>query len=250
MRATQDNKHQYLTTNSTNQTRRRTCRTPGAASFPNTKLSSASLARLSYACALRRQVKLGVARHRLRIGGLILSLLSVLYGRRRYLAHRQLAAQVPALVDRVLDRLAAQKELAFESGADGESEDPFLFLPNLRDDVLRSMHSLADRERLWRRVRAVVEQNSNVRTGQREGRNGEVGRAWEWIGPSRLGGLGGAGAGEGGVASARRGRRSVIGRVSWGDSGSEAVDDGKIVGAEEKRRVVQHRKWEEARPIY
>ncbi|GAB1311131.1 inner nuclear membrane protein enriched at [Madurella fahalii] len=212
--------------------------TPGTPSFPNTKLSSTSLARLSYTCALRRSVKLGVARHRISIGGLIFSLLSLLYGRKRYLANRALAAQVPALVDQVLDRLATQKEVAFEDGDD----DAFLFLPNLRDDVLRSMHSLADRERLWQRVRAVVEQNSNVRRGQREGRNGEVGTAWEWIGPSRLGASG--------EDTARR-RRS--GRVSWGVPGaSEAGDDGAAEDqmADRKRRVVQLRKWEEARPIY
>jgi hypothetical protein len=177
-----------------------------------------------------------VARHRVSIGGLILSLLSLLYGRRRYYHNRALAAQIPALVDEVLDRLANQKEVAFETG----DEDAFLFLPNLRDDVLRSLHSLSDRERLWQRVRAVVEQNSNVRTGQREGRNGEVGRAWEWIGPSRLG------AGEG---SSHRRRKS--GRVSWGPDVKGEIEEAPRKPASEtlERRAV-HRKWEEGRPIY
>lgn len=220
----------------TNQTRRRTSRTGGASAFPTTKLSSTSLARLSYTCALQRSVKLGVARHRLSIGGLILSLLSILYGRRRFMHNRALSAKIPALVDEVLERLASQKEIAFEAG----DEDAFLFLPNLRDDVLRSLHSLSDRERLWHRVRAVVEQNSNVRTGQREGRNGEVGRAWEWIGPSRLG------AGDG---SASRRRKSV--RVSWGpDVKGELGDSSSNPGSEALERKAIHRKWEEGRPIY
>ncbi|KAK4242343.1 hypothetical protein C8A03DRAFT_11426 [Achaetomium macrosporum] len=210
--------------------------TGGTAAFPTTKISSTSLARLSYPCALRRSVKLGVARHRVSIGGLIFSLLSILYGRRRYVHNRALAAQIPALVDEVLDRLANQKEVAFEAG----DEDAFLFLPNLRDDVLRSMHSLSDRERLWQRVRAVVEQNSNVRTGQREGRNGEVGRAWEWIGPSRLG------AGDG---SSHRRRKS--GRVSWGpDVRAEVEDSSSKPASETLERKAVHRKWEEGRPIY
>ena len=221
----------------TNQTRRRTHRTGGASAFPSTKISSTSLARLSYTCALQRSVKLGVARHRLSIGGLIFSLLSVLYGRRRFLHNRALAAKIPALVDEVLERLATQKEGAFDAG----DEDAFLFLPNLRDDVLRAMHSLSDRERLWQRVRAVVEQNSNVRTGQREGRNGEVGRAWEWIGPSRL-----APAADGSVA-----RRRKSTRVSWGpDVKGEAEEPSNQLATDGPERKPVHRKWQEGRPIY
>ncbi|KAK4681981.1 inner nuclear membrane protein enriched at telomere/subtelomere region [Podospora pseudoanserina] len=202
--------------------------TGSAGGFPTTSLSSTSLAGLPLTCAIQRSAKLGLARHRLSIGGLIMSLLSILYGRRRFQKNRALAARVPALVDVVLDRLANQKELAFED----EKEDAFLFLPNLRDDLLRSMHSLADRERLWTRVRALVEQNANVRTGQRESHNGEVGRAWEWIGPSRI---------ANGEGSARRsGRKSM--RVSW----SPGVKD------KDEQEVVPHRKWEEGpgRPIY
>lgn len=143
----------------------------------------------------------------------------MLYGRSRYLAERATAAQIPALVDLVLDRLSKQKEMGEE-----DIDDPWLFLPNLRDDVLRSIHSLSARERIWQRVRTVVEQNSNVRTSQREGRNGEVGRAWEWIGPM---------AGDG----ARR-RRS--GRVSFGVREEETP--------EAKDRA--HSRWQESRPIY
>ncbi|KAK0703796.1 Man1-Src1p-C-terminal domain-containing protein [Lasiosphaeria miniovina] len=216
--------------------------TGGATYFPNARLSSTSLARLSYTCAIQRSVKLGVARHRLGIAGLIGLLLLSWYVRSSYRSYRAVSAQVPALVNQVLDRLAAQKEMAFEDGND----DAFLFLPNLRDDVLRSMHSLAERDRIWQRVRAVVEQNSNVRTGQREGHNGEVGRAWEWIGPSRL-----VAGGEG--ASGSRRRKSA--RVSWGpDVKGEIEDSGlsssKLLfeGADKKPETL--RKWEESRPIY
>ncbi|KAL1842550.1 hypothetical protein VTJ49DRAFT_3356 [Mycothermus thermophilus] len=209
---------------------------PGAGSFPATKLSSTSLARLPYACAVRRSVKLGLARHRLSIGGVILAVLLVAQARRRFLRNRAIAAQVPALVDEVLERLAAQKELAFDSAGD---DDAFLFLPNLRDDVLRHLHSVAERERIWQRVRAVVEQNSNVRTGQREGRNGEVGRAWEWIGPSR------GAIGDGSVR-----RRS--GRVSWGVGVKGEVDDVVSSVSDAPGRRAVHKKWEEGagRPVY
>lgn len=145
----------------------------------------------------------------------------MLYGRSRYLRERATAAKIPGLVDLVLDRLSKQKELGEE-----DIDDPWLFLPNLRDDVLRSIHSLSARERLWKRVKAVVEQNSNVRTGQREGRNGEVGRAWEWIGP---------------MASDGASRRKS-GRVSMGSS-IKAEDTPDTRGK-------AFSKWEEGRPIY
>jgi hypothetical protein len=162
--------------------------------------------------------------------------LSAIYARNQYRNHRKTQAQIPGLVNLVLERLAAQKELAFEDGND----DAFLFLPNLRDDVLRATHSLAQRERVWQKVRAVVEQNSNVRTGQRESNNGEVGRAWEWIGPSSIG------PGSAEVSSARR-RKS--GRVSWGPDVKGAIEDEvSTPGGGEKKPVVH--KWEEGRPVY
>ncbi|KAH6659998.1 Man1-Src1p-C-terminal domain-containing protein [Truncatella angustata] len=192
---------------------------------PDTYLSSTSLARIPLTCAVKRSIRLGLARHRLQIGSVILSILSALYGRHRYRSNRAANAQVPALVDVVLDRLANQKQL------EEDEDDPWLFLPNLRDDVLRSVHKLSQREKIWQRVRAVVEQNSNVRTSQREGRSGEVGRAWEWIGPS---------AGD----SARK-RRSG-GRVSWG-AGVKSEED-----TETPEKSYLHQKWEEGggRPIY
>lgn len=160
-------------------------------------------------------------RNRLPIGLLILVVLFGVYTRARYHRHVATSAQVPALVDLVLGRLSNQKVLGEE-----DIDDPWLFLPNLRDDVLRAVHSLSERERIWQRVKAVVEQNSNVRTSQREGRSGEVGRAWEWIGPV---------AGEGA-------RRRKSGRVSFGpDVKSETPEP------DEMREI---KKWNEPRPIY
>lgn len=147
--------------------------------------------------------------------------LAVLYLRAQYRRHLATSAQVPALVDAVLGRLALQKELG-----EDDVDDAWLFLPNLRDDVLRSVHSLAERERIWQRVKVVVEQNSNVRTGQREGRSGEVGRAWEWIGPGR--------------GEAARRRRS--GRASWPAGAAADSPDG--------REGAEARKWPEPRPYY
>ena len=148
-------------------------------------------------------------------------MLGVSYISYRYRRHVALSARIPSLVDGVLGRLANQKELG-----DEEIDDPWLFLPNLRDDVLRTTHSLAERERIWQRVKAVVEMNSNVRTSNREGRSGEIARAWEWIGPT-------------GADGARR-RRS--GRVSFGpEIRSESPDP---------QQSVEVKKWEEKRPKF
>ncbi|KAI8632527.1 Man1-Src1p-C-terminal domain-containing protein [Xylariaceae sp. FL1651] len=199
--------------------------TSDSGAVPNTFLSSTSLARIPLTCAIRRSIWLGLARHRLQISVVIALILTAFYGRARFISDRAAAAQVPTLVDQVLDRLAQQRERGYE----GDVDDPWLFLPNLRDDVLRSIHSLRQRERIWQRVKAVVEQNSNVRTGQREGRNGEVARAWEWIGPT---------AGDSG------GRRRKSGRVSWGLD--VKAEDSPV--PENKSSL--HQKWEESRPVY
>ncbi|KAJ2978905.1 hypothetical protein NUW58_g7346 [Xylaria curta] len=199
--------------------------TSDSGAVPNTFLSSTSLARIPLTCTVRRSIRLGLARHRFEISALIAFIVTAIYGRARFISDRAAAAQVPTLVDDVLDRLAQQKERGYQDDLD----DPWLFLPNLRDDVLRSTHSLRQRERIWQRVIAVVEQNSNVRTSQREGRNGEVGRAWEWIGPTT-------------GDSGHKYRKT--GRVSWGpdikSEGSPTVDDNGF----------KHRKWEEPRPVY
>ncbi len=180
--------------------------------------------------------------------------LAALYARRRIRGSRAVAAQVPALVELVLERLATQRRLGDGGGEEG-ADDPWLFLPNLRDDVLRSVHSLGARERIWRRVRAVVEQNSNVRAGQRESRaTGEVGRAWEWIGPLGAGDVDGYGSGSGAAA-----RRRKSGRASWvkredGEGERKAkTTTGERGGSPElgsDKNKLLHRRWEEPRPIY
>lgn len=97
--------------------------------------------------------------------------------------------------------------------------------------MLRDEHSISKRERLWTKVRQVVELNANVRASQREGRNGEVSRVWEWIG----------------AVSDSGERRRKSGRVSWGafgDNGSSPVS-----GSDGGPEMVQQ-KWQEGRPIY
>lgn len=139
-------------------------------------------------------------------------------------------AAVPNLVSLTLERLATQATLHSQD-KEGVPEG-WISIGQLRDDVLRDEHSLGKREALWQKVKRVVEMNANVRASQREGRNGEISRVWEWIGA--VGEL------EGGE------RRRKSGRVSWGvyDERSSPVS-----GSDQGPEVVQ-KKWQEGRPIY
>ena len=150
---------------------------------------------------------------------------------RHYLTSRAVAnAAVPRLVSLTLERLATQATLHAQ---DREAvPEGWISIGQLRDDVLRDEHSIRKREALWQKVRAIVEMNANVRSSQREGRNGEISRVWEWIGAV------------GNIESGEKRRKS--GRVSWGvyDEMSSPVS-GTDGGPE-----LAQTKWEEGRPIY
>ena len=133
-----------------------------------------------------------------------------------------------------LDRLAMQASLH----ARGDTAESWISVGQLRDDVLRNEFSDQRRESLWKRVRAVVERNANVRASVREGRGGDVSRVWEWIGSV---GLLEDGAWSGGAKK----------RVSFRPVVEGTPDDGaSAMGVEEGGEMVERRKWDEGRPVY
>lgn len=157
--------------------------------------------------------------------------MSSIYARHKLVTYRSATAQIPTLVKTTLDRLATQAALA----AEGRVSEGFISVGQLRDDVLRSTFSKEERERIWAGVKRVVEQNSNVRAGNREGeRTGEWSRVWEWIGPVDFQ-----------VRGLEGGRRS-------GGLIREAEEEDGAKNNAEGREVVQssNRKWDEGRPIY
>jgi hypothetical protein len=160
----------------------------------------------------------------------MLALFAAAYGRSRFADYRQATAQIPTLVNTTLDRLATQAALA----AEGRVDEGFISIGQLRDDVLRATFSAAERERVWKGVRAIVEGNANVRASTREaGRTGEMSRVWEWIGPLNLApGL--EGRGSGGLMEERP--TSAV-----GDEG----ENGRV-----GKEMVETRKWDEGQPIY
>lgn len=54
-------------------------------------------------------------------------------------------------------------------------------IAHLRDLLLRDIHDLTRRQRIWMRVQRIIERNSNVRTSVQELR-GEQTRTWTWVG--------------------------------------------------------------------
>ena len=195
-------------------------------------LSSRSLARLPFACAIRRSLLQSISRNRLPISVLTLVLVLAAYGRSRLIDYRQATAQIPTLVNTTLDRLATQAAQA----ANGQVDEAFISIGQLRDDVLRATFSAAERERVWKGVRAIVEGNANVRAATREaGRTGEMSRVWEWIGPVNL-------------LPGLEGRRSggLIGEREQPPSAGGDTDEAQG-GSKE---MVETRKWDEGRPVY
>lgn len=158
------------------------------------------------------------------------------------MAYKAATAQIPNLVAITLDRLATQAALV----EDGRAKEAHLSIGGLRDDVLRNVFSVRERERVWTNVRKIVESNSNVRAATREGRGGEVGRTWEWIGPVDFAGVGGL-----------EGRRSGVGyslggqsRKSLGATPDSGNGDVSTMSSNGDQSVHQGRNWNEGRDYF
>jgi hypothetical protein len=201
-----------------------------------TLLSSSSLARLPFTCAVRRSLLRAIAENQLLLGFLILLASGLAYGRNQIITYRQNTGRIPGLVATALDRLATQAAL----NQDGRVSEPFISIGQLRDDVLRSVFNASERERVWSSVRKIVEGNSNVRAANREGgKTGEFSRVWEWIGPVDL-------------APGLEGRRSggVITDGRAGASTASSPGNDSLVRTDDRPNNIEARRWDEGRAIY
>ncbi|KAL8674014.1 MAG: hypothetical protein Q9168_001599 [Polycauliona sp. 1 TL-2023] len=200
-------------------------------------LTSNSLARIPFTCGVRRSFRLALARYRIELAVFVIIAYSIFYARNRIMTLRSDSARVPMLVSTTLDRMATQAALYNR----GEAPESWISIGQLRDDVLRDEFSAKRREALWKRVRAVVEMNANVRASERELRAGDVSRVWEWIGNLGL------------VddAWAEGGRRSGV-RFSLGDKRRDSVTpNGRALEMDHgSNEMVEKRHWDEGRPIY
>jgi Man1-Src1p-C-terminal domain len=144
----------------------------------------------------------------------------LMYGRYRIIAYKEATAQIPGLVAMTLDRLATQAALK----EDERLSEEFISVRQLRDDLLRNVFNVRERERVWDHVKKIVEGNSNVRAGDRESsKTGEISRVWQWTGPLDL-------------APELEGRKSGLLRNSPVETRQQ--EDAAV------------RKWDEGRPIY
>lgn len=194
----------------------------------HTLLSSTSFANLPFACALRRSALRALAANRIPL--LILAVLAgtIAYAQRRFRSYRAAQAQTPSLVSMTLDRLATQAALK----EDGRVQDAFLSVSQLRDLVLSHVFERKERERVWERVKQIVEANSNVRAATREGgKSGEWSRSWEWIGPVNF-------------------APGIEGRRSGGYIESSPIVSNDASPAMQERKGTELRTWDEGRPIY
>lgn len=148
----------------------------------------------------------------------------------KYTSYVAARAKVPLLVDMTLNRLSTQATLNIQDKE--ATPEPWISIGQLRDDVLRTEYSVKKREALWQKVRKIVEMNSNVRVSQKESRNGEIARVWEWIGA-----IANIDDGEG--------RRRKSGRVSFG-----AYADGSPVSGSDNGQEAVRAKWNESRPAF
>lgn len=105
---------------------------------------------------------------------------SVLYTRHRITTSRSTESQAKQLAALALRKLSEQA--ALHAADPAVWSENYVSVAQLRDDVLRDEFSAARRKALWDKVQKKVEANSNVRPMVREGRTGDVGRVWEWVG--------------------------------------------------------------------
>ncbi|KAI9671603.1 MAG: inner nuclear membrane protein enriched at telomere/subtelomere region [Trizodia sp. TS-e1964] len=214
-------------------------------------LTSTSLARLPFTCALRRSARLTLARYRIELALLISLSFLIVFLRHQISSYRTMQAAVTPLVSLTLSRLATQATLHRQ----GAASEPWVSVGQLRDDVLRHEFSAAKRERLWKLVRGVIEHNANVRASVRESRGGEVSRVWEWIGVLEASSRAGTPNAWNGSGSEMRQRTAGDDRrTSWGvDS---AVGSSPIGPPHHKHALVngagtkEQSSWQEGRPLY
>ena len=161
---------------------------------------------------------------------------SGLYGRHRITDNRYNETRAKQLAGLALQKLSEQASLhAMDPAAWGES---YISMAQLRDDVLRDEFSASRRTKLWEKVQKKVESNSNVRPMVREGRTGDVGRVWEWIGA--------VGAIDNTPYSDRRksgGFRDSLGGIA----GEKFLEPGSVEQKNEDRSLG---KWEEKQAYY
>lgn len=197
------------------------------------QLRSNSLAKLGLGCAIRRSVRLALARNLWKIVALVTVALAAIYARTAISSRRSNEEMAGRLASTALERLSAQA--ARHQRDPGRVTEAWISMAQLRDDILRSEFSARRRQQVWDRVQAKVEGNSNVRPMVRQGKTGEVSRVWEWIGAVGAIEAGGTKDGE---------RPGSLARTNSMGKARTGVEGGSKISRTMPRR------WEDSRPIF
>ncbi|KAK4613349.1 Inner nuclear membrane protein SRC1 [Fulvia fulva] len=203
----------------------------------NAQLRSFSLAALPLSCAVRRSLRETLRHYFWQLVAVLFVLSSGAYGRKRITSGNETESKAKQLASLALEKLSMQASL--------HAQDPDVYTENyisvaqLRDDVLRDEFSASRRTKLWEKVQKKVEGNANVRPMVREGRSGDVGRVWEWVGA-----VGYLESPEGGHSRRKSDRVSFapVDMIEGGD-----VTDSSLMRSESKPKIS---KWEEGRGTY
>lgn len=167
------------------------------------------------------------------IGLLILT--SGTYTRYRITSSRDTETRAKRLAALALDKLSYQATL--HAAEPQTYTEGWVSMAQLRDDVLRNEWSTWNKKKLWDKVQQKVEKNANVRPMVREGRSGDVGRVWEWVGAVGM-------IESPGDVEVNNRRKS--GRVSFG--GERWIEPSSFDSTEMSE--VKGSRWEEGRQYY
>ncbi|KAF5380842.1 hypothetical protein D9615_003921 [Tricholomella constricta] len=140
---------------------------------------------LTWDCVVTVKAREIWAEWRATVFGIVLVILSLLFGRARTAQKRVESKRVADLVQIALDTLRNQ-ELAHHTDPVTVPQ-PYLSSLQLRDLILQDEHSIASRSRLWDQVERVVEGNANVRANLQEIHGGDEMRVWRWVGSANRG---------------------------------------------------------------
>ncbi|RKP26702.1 Man1-Src1p-C-terminal domain-containing protein [Syncephalis pseudoplumigaleata] len=130
-------------------------------------------------CRIQRGITQLVLTYMMEIAGMLLAITGYWYIRTWFQNKSHDSALATAMVEQVLDSLCQQDYLHRTDPA--QHPHAAVSIAHLRDLLLRDIHDLARRQRIWARVQRIVERNSNVRTSVQELR-GEQTRTWTWVG--------------------------------------------------------------------
>ncbi|KYG40710.1 hypothetical protein M433DRAFT_8543 [Acidomyces richmondensis BFW] len=143
-------------------------------------LRSTYLASLPLACAIRRSLRETLRECFWQLVTVASIFSGVIYTRHSIASARATEEKANQLAGLALGKLSQQAAL-HRWNPDMYRED-YISVAHLRDDILREDWSATRRKKVWEKVQTKVEKNSNVRSMVKEGRAGDVGRVWEWVG--------------------------------------------------------------------